>query len=138
MSLHLVYPAVANHLKSVLGIDRVFVGDPPDNVSLPYLFAWGSVPVAVAAPLALVDERVNVQVVAKATPEVNALTSRVVEALEEFLPAIPGYDCQPLRVRRTTNANTDSQVTEPSTDMRPTYLTVVCQFRANKSLGDKL
>lgn len=135
MSLHLIYPALANHLKRKLGLDQVFVGDPPENVAVPYLFTWGPVPVRDAAPLALVDERVNVQVVAKAIPDVNALASRVVTALDGFQPEIDGYDCQPLRVRHTTNGSTDTQMVEPSADSRPAYLTVVCQFRANKSLG---
>lgn len=132
---HLIYPAIANRLKTLLGLDRVYVGDPPTNAALPYLFTWGPIPIQAAAPMALIDERVHVQVVAKATPEANALTSRVVAALDDWTPTVPGYDCQPLRVRHTTAASSDQQIIEPGSGTRPAHLTVVCQFQANKTPG---
>lgn len=82
--------------------------------------------------MALVDEELHVQVVAEAVPEVNALASKVVAALEDFVPVATGYACQPLRVTHTTAAQTDRQFTEPSTNLRPAWLTVNIRFRAQK------
>lgn len=135
MSLHLVYPAIADHLKASVSVDRIYVGDPPANVALPYVFVWGPLPVETHAPLALIDERLQVQVVAKATPEVNSLANRVVDALNDFVPTVPGHDCQPLQVTHTTAATSDQQVIEPGSGTRPAYLTVVCRFQANRKVN---
>lgn len=128
----MLYPLIADRLKETLGLERVFVGDPPANVPPPYLFVWGPIPVEDETPLSLVDEQFNIQVIAKASPEVNALAARVISAVAGFTPQVPGYDCQPVRVRRTTPATSDQQILEPGSGTRPAYLTVICEFKANR------
>lgn len=131
MSLYLVYPSVADHLSEALGVP-VFVGDPPKDLPTPFLFVWGAIPVENDLPLSTVDETLNVQVVGKAVPEVNTLASRVIDTVQGFKPTVPGFDCQPLHVTHTTSASTDQQVTDPTTDLRPAWLTVCARYRANR------
>lgn len=131
MSLYQLYPSVADHLAESTGY-AWYVGDPPSNVPTPYGFTKGPIPVEDPSPMALVAVRGEAHVVGKAEPEANRQADTVALALEDFIPTVPGYDCQPLRVKHTTTAITDSQVTEPDSNLRPAKVVVVFHFEANR------
>lgn len=132
MNSHLVFSGIANHLAEMLNVS-CGVGEPQTNAALPYLFVWGPLPVPGAAPLTVFDENLMVQVVAQGVPEVNKLAAQTVAALDDtILENIAGLECLPLRVTHTTAAQTESQLVEPLSDMRPAWLTVTVRFRARK------
>ena len=111
---------------------KAFVGDPPANPGLPFVFVWG--PPTLAASEAVsgcggdVDVRLHVQVVAATTANVLDLADQVTALLKGEIPTVDGWRCFPLKHVGVTDVRSDNSTVGAPANRAPRYCAVT--FRA--------
>ena len=132
--MHLVYARIADRVKAS-GTD-CFIGDPPSNVPVPYCFVWGPLPtdeaLTGAGTDAVVDQVVNVTVVAKLPPDVLVLAAEVKTALTGAEPTISGWRTFPLKVIGSTDLQTQRGVVNEPSNTYPAWVTLHVRVQATK------
>ena len=119
---------------------KAFVGDPPSNPGLPFIFVWG--PPTLAASEAMsgcggdVDVRLHVQVVAATTVNVLALADDVAARLRCWAPAVEGWRCFPLAHVGVTDVRADNSTVGAPANRAPRYCTITLRARATRLRGD--
>lgn len=123
-----------NGITSVGTPVKAFVGDPPSNPGLPFVFVWG--PPTLAASEAMsgcggdVDVRLHVQVVAATTVNVLALADDVTARLRGWAPAVEGWRCFPLAHVGVTDVRADNSTVGAPANRAPRYCTITLRARA--------
>lgn len=113
---------------------KAFVGDPPSNPGLPFVFVWG--PPTLAASEAMsgcggdVDVRLHVQIVAATTVNVLALADGVTARLCGWAPAVEGWRCFPLAHVGVTDVRADNSTVGAPANRAPRYCTITLRARA--------
>lgn len=113
---------------------KAFVGDPPANPGLPFVFVWG--PPTLAASEAMsgcggdVDVRLHVQIVAATTVNVLALADGVTARLCGWAPAVEGWRCFPLAHVGVTDVRADNSTVGAPANRAPRYCTITLRARA--------
>lgn len=113
---------------------KAFVGDPPGNPGLPFVFVWG--PPTLAASEAMsgcggdVDVRLHVQVVAATSVNVLDLADQVAARLAEWAPTVPGWRCFPLAHVGVTDVRADNSTVGAPANRAPRYCTITLRARA--------
>lgn len=113
---------------------KAFVGDPPSNPGLPFVFVWG--PPTLAASEAMsgcggdVDVRLHVQIVAATTVNVLALADDVTARLRGWAPAVEGWRCFPLAHVGVTDVRADNSTVGAPANRAPRYCTITLRARA--------
>lgn len=113
---------------------KAFVGDPPANPGLPFIFVWG--PPTLAASEAMsgcggdIDVRLHVQVVAATTVNVLALADDVTARLRGWAPAVEGWRCFPLAHVGVTDVRADNSTVGAPANRAPRYCTITLRARA--------
>lgn len=111
---------------------KAFVGDPPSNPGLPFVFVWG--PPTLAASEAMsgcggdADVRLHVQVVAATTANVLDLADQVTARLAGEIPTVDGWRCFPLKHVGVTDVRSDNSTVGAPANRSPRYCTLT--FRA--------
>lgn len=135
--IELVYARVADELQSAA---PCFVGDPPENIPVPYLFVWGPLPVenpeTLADALDYLDEEIHVQVVAKQVPDVLILAGAAKRTLNGWSPTVAGWRMFPLEITGSTNVQTARQIPNEESNTYPAWLTLHVRVQATKTKGD--
>ena len=135
--IELVYARVADELQSAA---PCFVGDPPDNEPVPYLFVWGPLPVenpeTLSDTLNYLDEEIHVQVVAKQVPDVLILAGAAKRTLNGWSPTVAGWRMFPLEITGSTNVQTARQIPNEESNTYPAWLTLHVRVQATKTKGD--
>ena len=123
-----------NGLTSAGQAVKAFVGDPPSNPGLPFVFVWG--PPTLAASEAMsgcggdVDGRLHVQVVAATTVNVLALADDVAARLRGWAPAVEGWRCFPLAHVGVTDVRADNSTVGALANRAPRYCAITLRARA--------
>lgn len=111
---------------------KAFVGDPPSNPGLPFVFVWGPPTLATSDAVSGcggdVDVRLHVQVVAATTANVLDLADQVTALLKGEVPLVPGWRCFPLKHVGVTDVCSDNSTVGAPANRSPRYCTV--SFRA--------
>nr|DAR30903.1 MAG TPA: Protein of unknown function (DUF3168) [Caudoviricetes sp.] len=111
---------------------KAFVGDPPSNPGLPFVFVWGPPTLATSEAVGGcggdVDVRLHVQVVAATTANVLDLADQVTALLTGEVPTVPGWRCFPLEHVGVTDVRSDNSTVGAPANRAPRYCTVT--FRA--------
>ena len=111
---------------------KAFVGDPPSNPGLPFVFVWGPPTLATSEAMSGcggdVDVRLHVQVVAATTANVLDLADQVTALLDGEIPLVPGWRCFPLKHVGVTDVRADNSTVGAPANRAPRYCTVT--FRA--------
>lgn len=113
---------------------KAFVGDPPGNPGLPFVFVWG--PPTLAASEAMsgcggdVDVRLHVQVVAATSVNVLDLADQVAARLAGWAPTAPGWRCFPLAHVGVTDVRADNSTVGAPANRAPRYCTITLRARA--------
>lgn len=111
---------------------KAFVGDPPSNPGLPFVFVWGPPTLAKSEAMSGcggdVDVRLHVQVVAATTANVLDLADQVTAVLAGEVPTVPGWRCFPLVHVGVTDVRSDNSTVGAPANRAPRYCTVT--FRA--------
>lgn len=111
---------------------KAFVGDPPSNPGLPFVFVWGPPTLATSEAMSGcggdVDVRLHVQVVAATTANVLDLADQVTALLKGEVPTVPGWRCFPLAHVGVTDVRSDNSTVGAPANRAPRYCTVT--FRA--------
>lgn len=132
--MHLVYARIADRVKAS-GTD-CFIGDPPSNVPVPYCFVWGPLPtdeaLTAAGTDAVVDEVVNVTVVAKGAADLLVLAADVKTALTNTEPMIAGWRTFPLKVVGSTDIRTERGVVNEPSNTYPAWVVLQVRVQATK------
>lgn len=115
-------------------IVKAFVGDPPANPGIPFVFVWG--PPTLAASEAMsgcggdVDVRLHVQIVAATSVNVLALADDVTERLRGWAPTVEGWRCFPLAHVGVTDVRSDNSTVGTQANRAPRYCTITLRARA--------
>lgn len=113
---------------------KAFVGDPPSNPGMPFVFVWGpptlTSSAAVAACTRDLDVRVHVQVVAPTTANVLALADDVTARLRGWAPTVAGWRCFPLAHVGVTDVRSDNSTVGTQANRAPRYCTVTFRVQA--------
>ena len=111
---------------------KAFVGDPPGNPGLPFVFVWGPPTLATSEAMSGcggdVDVRLHVQVVAATTANVLDLADQVTALLKGEVPTVDGWRCFPLAHVGVTDVRSDNSTVGAPANRAPRYCTVT--FRA--------
>lgn len=111
---------------------KAFVGDPPSNPGLPFVFVWGPPTLAKSEAMSGcggdVDVRLHVQVVAATTANVLDLADQVTAVLSGEVPTVPDWRCFPLKHVGVTDVRSDNSTVGAPANRAPRYCTVT--FRA--------
>lgn len=111
---------------------KAFVGDPPGNPGLPFVFVWGPPTLATSDSMSGcggdVDVRLHVQVVAATTANVLDLADQVTALLDGEVPTVDGWRCFPLAHVGVTDVRSDNSTVGAQANRSPRYCTVT--FRA--------
>lgn len=113
---------------------KAFVGGPPSNPGLPFVFVWG--PPTLAASEAMsgcggdIDVRLHVQVVAATTVNVLALADDVTARLRGWAPTVEGWRCFPLANVGVTDVRADNSTVGALANRAPRYCTITLRARA--------
>lgn len=111
---------------------KAFVGDPPSNPGLPFVFVWGPPTLATSEAMSGcggdVDVRLHVQVVAATTANVLDLADQVTALLTGEVPTVPGWRCFSLAHVGVTDVRADNSTVGAPANRAPRYCTVT--FRA--------
>lgn len=119
---------------------KAFVGDPPSNPGLPFVFVWG--PPTLAASEAVsgcggdVDVRLHVQVVAATTANVLDLADQVTDLLKGEVPTVPGWRCFPLKHVGVTDVRSDNSTVGAPANRSPRYCTVTFRAQATPEMKE--
>lgn len=131
--IELVYARAADRVSLVA---PCFVGDPPDNCPVPYVFVWGPLPVEEALTAAgcddVVDLRFHVTVVDKQAPDVLLLAGRVKESLRDVELSIEGWRTFPLQVTGSEPVQTSRRVPVEESNTYPAWVVLHLRFQATK------
>lgn len=115
---------------------KAFVGDPPSNPGLPFVFVWGPPTLATSEAMSGcggdVDVRLHVQVVAATTVNVLDLADSVAERLAGWTPQVPGWRCFPLVHVGVTEVRADNSTVAAPANRAPRYCTVTLRARATQ------
>lgn len=124
-----------DHLATLTSTDvpvKAFVGDPPGNPGLPFVFVWGPPTMATSEAMSGcggdANVRLHVQVVAPTTANVLALADDVTARLRGWAPTVPGWRCFPLAHVGVTDVRADNSTVGAPANRSPRYCTVT--FRA--------
>lgn len=113
---------------------KAFVGDPPANPGLPFVFVWGPPTLATSESVSGcggdVDVRLHVQVVAPTTANVLALADDVTARLRGFAPTVEGWRCFPLAHVGVTDVRADNSTVGAPANRAPRYCTITLRARA--------
>lgn len=111
---------------------KAFVGDPPSNPGLPFVFVWGPPTLATSEAVGGcggdVDVRLHVQVVAATTANVLDLADQVTALLKGEIPTVDGWRCFPLAHVGVTDVRSDNSTVGAPANRSPRYCTLT--FRA--------
>lgn len=111
---------------------KAFVGDPPGNPGMPFVFVWGPPSLATSEAMSGcggdVDVRLHVQVVAATTANVLDLADQVTALLTGEVPTVDGWRCFPLKHVGVTDVRSDNSTVGVPANRSPRYCTVT--FRA--------
>nr|DAS69570.1 MAG TPA: Protein of unknown function (DUF3168) [Caudoviricetes sp.] len=111
---------------------KAFVGDPPSNPGLPFVFVWGPPTLATSEAMSGcggdVDVRLHVQVVAATTANVLDLADQVTACLAGEIPMVDGWRCFPLAHVGVTDVRSDDSTVGAPANRSPRYCSVT--FRA--------
>lgn len=111
---------------------KAFVGDPPSNPGLPFVFVWGPPTLATSDAVSGcggdVDVRLHVQVVAATTANVLDLADQVTALLKGEIPTVDGWRCFPLKHVGVTDVRSDNSTVGAPANRAPRYCAVT--FRA--------
>lgn len=111
---------------------KAFIGDPPSNPGLPFVFVWGPPTLPKSEAMSGcggdVDVRLHVQVVAATTANVLDLADQVTALLTGEVPTVPGWRCFPLKHVGVTDVRSDNSTVGAPANRAPRYCTVT--FRA--------
>lgn len=118
---------------------KAFVGDPPSNPGLPFVFVWGPPTLATSDAMSGcggdVDVRLHVQVVAATTANVLDLADQVTDLLKGEVPTVDGWRCFPLKHVGVTDVRSDNSTVGAPANRAPRYCTVT--FRAQATTETK-
>lgn len=118
---------------------KAFVGDPPSNPGLPFVFVWGPPTLATSEAMSGcggdVDVRLHVQVVAATTANVLDLADQATARLSGWAPTVPGWRCFPLKHVGVTDVRSDNSTVGAPANRAPRYCTVT--FRAQATTETK-
>lgn len=118
---------------------KAFVGDPPSNPGLPFVFVWGTPTLATSEAVGGcggdVDVRLHVQVVAATTANVLDLADQVTALLKGEIPTVDGWRCFPLAHVGVTDVRSDNSTVGAPANRAPRYCTVT--FRAQATTETK-
>ena len=118
---------------------KAFVGDPPSNPGLPFVFEWGPPTLAPSEAMSRcggdVDVRLHVQVVAATTANVLDLADQVTARLAGEIPTVDGWRCFPLKHVGVTDVRSDNSTVGAPANRSPRYCTVT--FRAQATTETK-
>ena len=113
---------------------KAFVGDPPGNPGMPFVFVWGpptlTTSEAVGGCGGDVDVRLHVQVVAATTVNVLALADDVTARLRGWAPTVEGWRCFPLAHVGVTEVRADNSTVGAPANRAPRYCTVTFRVQA--------
>ena len=113
---------------------KAYVGDPPSNPGMPFVFVWG--PPTLTSSEAMsgcggdVDVLLHVQVVAATTVNVLALADDVTARLRGWAPTIEGWRCFPLSHVGVTDVRSDNSTVGAPANRAPRYCTITLRARA--------
>lgn len=113
---------------------KAFVGDPPSNPGMPFVFVWGPPTLATSEAMSGcggdVDVRLHVQVVAPTTANVLALADDVTARLRGWTPTVEGWRCFPLAHVGVTDVRSDNSTVGTQANRAPRYCTVTFHMQA--------
>lgn len=113
---------------------KAFVGAPPSNPGLPFVFVWGPPSLATSDAVSGcggdVDVRLHVQVVAATTANVLDLADQVTDLLKGEVPTVPGWRCFPLAHVGVTDVRSDNSTVGAPANRSPRYCTVTFRVQA--------
>lgn len=113
---------------------KAFVGDPPANPGMPFVFVWGPPTLATSETLSGcvgdVDVRLHVQIVAATTVNVLALADDVTAWLRGWAPTVEGWRCFPLVHVGVTDVRSDNSTVGAPANRAPRYCTIILRARA--------
>ena len=113
---------------------KAFVGDPPSNPGLPFVFVWGPPTLATSEAMSGcggdVDVRLHVQIVAATTMNVLALADDVTALLRGWAPTVEGWRCFPLAHVGVTDVRADNSTVGAPANRAPRYCTITLRARA--------
>lgn len=119
---------------------KAFVGDPPSNPGLPFVFVWGPPTLATSEAMSGcggdIDVRLHVQIVAATTVNVLALADDVAARLRGWAPAVEGWRCFPLAHVGVTDVRADNSTVGAPANRAPRYCTITLRARATRLRGD--
>lgn len=111
---------------------KAFIGDPPSNPGLPFVFVWGPPTLPKSEAMSGcggdVDVRLHVQVVAATTANVLDLADQVTALLKGEVPTADGWRCFPLKHVGVTDVRSDNSTVGAPANRAPSYCTLT--FRA--------
>lgn len=119
---------------------KAFVGDPPSNPGLPFVFVWGPPTLATSEAMSGcggdVDVRLHVQIVAATTVNVLALADDVAARLRGWAPTVEGWRCFPLVHVGVTEVRADNSTVGAPANRAPRYCTIILRARSTRLRGD--
>lgn len=115
---------------------KAFVGDPPGNPGMPFVFVWGPPTLTSSATVSGcggdVDARLHVQVVAPTTTNVLDLADQATARLAGWAPTVPGWRCFPLAHVGVTDVRADNSTVGAPANRAPRYCTITLRARATQ------
>ena len=118
---------------------KTFIGDPPSNPGMPFVFLWGQPTLATSEAMSGcggdINTRINLQVVAPTTANTLALADDVTDRLRGWAPAVEGWRCFPLAHVGVTDVRSDNSTVGTQANRAPRYCTVT--FRAQATTETK-
>lgn len=119
---------------------KAFVGDPPGNPGLPFVFVWGPPTLATSDAMSGcggdVDVRLHVQVVAATTANVLDLADQVTALLKGEVPTADGWRCFPLAHVGVTDVRSDNSTVGAPANRAPRYCTVTFRAQATPEMKE--
>ena len=113
---------------------KAFVGDPPANPGMPFVFVWGPPTLNTSEALGGcggdVDVRLHVQVVAATSVNVLDLADQATARLAGWAPTVPGWRCFPLAHVGVTEVRADNSTVGAPANRAPRYCTITLRARA--------
>lgn len=113
---------------------KTFIGDPPANPGMPFVFLWGppilTSSAAVSGCGGDIDVRLHVQVVAPTTANTLALADDVTDRLRGWAPTVTGWRCFPLSHVGVTDVRSDNSTVGTQANRAPRYCTVTFRVQA--------
>ena len=119
---------------------NAFVGDPPANPGMPFVFVWGPPTLATSETMSGcgvdADVRLHVQVVAATTVNVLALADDVTARLRGWAPTVEGWRCFPLAHVGVTDVRSDNSTVGAPANRAPRYCTVTFRVQSTTETKD--